>query len=122
MNNIHWLKIEGQCGNETQIWINIPKGLTKEQADDFGKRLDEIVNEYGERHDEDYACFDYHVAIRKRVEGEKGTISRNLESTQQKHLEGSVDFVDDHDADSKPNDGQKTSLAREDFFAKYTKK
>ena len=63
MNNIHWLKIEGQCGNETQIWINIPKGLTKEQADDFGKRLDEIVNEYGERHDEDYACFDYHAAI-----------------------------------------------------------
>ena len=63
MDNIHWLKIEGQCGNETNIWIHIQDGITTGQADTFSGRLNEIVEEYGERHDGDYACFDYHAAI-----------------------------------------------------------
>lgn len=64
MDKIYWLQITGQCGNETDIRIHIPDGITKKQADELSKKLDEITTEYGQRNDEDFSYFNYHIAIK----------------------------------------------------------
>ena len=70
---IFWVLIEGQCGNETSISINIPAGITKEQTSKFDDLFSEKVCEYGEQNNEDYSGLDYHDII-EEVAAEMGIV------------------------------------------------
>lgn len=68
MEKIFWLQVKTQCSDNVDIRLNITKGMTRNQTDEFEKRLSELTDTYGKAHDEDYAEFDDNEAVETVLE------------------------------------------------------
>ena len=82
MEKKHWIKFEGQCGNETDITVFVPAGLTEEQLKKLEDAFENVMTEWGENNDGDYSEFDYHAAISDAF----GVIGVQYEYPQNDHI------------------------------------
>lgn len=61
--NIFKVRFLGQCENTTNIVIEIPNGITKEQAEQLSEAFDEEIDKWGEKNDGDFEHFNYDIII-----------------------------------------------------------